>query len=214
MNSTLRQIRKIGIIPVVSIDNADDAIPLAQALIDGGLPCAEITFRTAAAKESLARIAKNTPSLLLGAGTVLSVEQAKMAIDAGARFIVSPGLSKNVVEYCLKNTITVMPGVLTPTEIGLAIDLGLNVVKFFPAEPSGGVQYLKALAAPFTEMQFVPTGGIDKDLLRSYCSLPYVVACGGSWMVKSELIREHRFSEITELSRAAVAVINGPDGSN
>lgn len=207
MHATLSKIRTMGIVPVVTIENADDAEPLAQALVDGGLPCAEITFRTAAAKEAMIRIAKKMPSMLMGAGTVLNVEQAKTAMDCGAEYIVSPGLNRSVVEYCLANGIAVVPGVVTPTEIGMAIDLGLDVVKFFPAEASGGMEYLKALAAPFTGMQFIPTGGIDKDRLRAYLTLPYVVACGGSWMVKSDLIRGGRFADIRKLSLEAIEAV-------
>lgn len=207
MHATLSKIRTMGIVPVVTIENADDAEPLAQALVDGGLPCAEITFRTAAAKEAMIRIAKKMPSMLMGAGTVLNVEQAKTAMDCGAEYIVSPGLNRSVVEYCLANGIAVVPGVVTPTEIGMAIDLGLDVVKFFPAEASGGMEYLKALAAPFTGMQFIPTGGIDKDRLRAYLGLPYVVACGGSWMVKSDLIRGGRFADIRKLSLEAIEAV-------
>ena len=207
MHATLSKIRTLGIVPVVVIDNADDAEPLAQALSDGGLPCAEITFRTAAAKEAMLRIAKKMPSMLVGAGTVLNVEQAKTAMDCGALFIVSPGLNRSVVEYCMANSIPVVPGVVTPTEIGLAIDLSLEVVKFFPAEPSGGVEYLKALAAPFTGMKFIPTGGINKNHLLEYVSLPYVVACGGSWMVKSDLIRGGRFADIRKLSFEAMEAV-------
>jgi len=207
MHETLNKIRALGIVPVVVIDNPDDAEPLAQALSDGGLPCAEITFRTAAAKEAMLRIAKKMPSMLVGAGTVLNVDQAKTAIDCGATFIVSPGLNKRVVDYCMGKDIAVVPGVVTPTEIGLAIDLGLEVVKFFPAEPSGGVDYLKALAGPFTSMKFIPTGGINKDHLLTYLSFPSVIACGGSWMVKSDLIKRGRFADIRKLSLEAIETI-------
>ncbi len=207
MHATLMKIQTLGIVPVVVIDKADDAEPLAEALMEGGLPCAEITFRTAAAKEAMTRIAKKMPSMLMGAGTVLNVEQAKTAMDCGATFIVSPGLNKSVVEYCIAKDIPVVPGVLTPTEIGLAIDLNLEVVKFFPAEPSGGAEYLKALAAPFTGMQFIPTGGINKDHLQAYLGLRYVVACGGSWMVKSDLIKTGRFADIKRLSREAMETV-------
>ena len=195
--------------PVIAIDNADDAEPLAQALTEGGIPCAEVTFRTAAAKEAMTRIAKKFPAMLMGAGTVLSVEQVKTAVDCGAKYIVSPGLDRSVVAYCLANGIAVTPGVATPTEVGNAIELGVEVVKFFPAEANGGVEYLKALAAPFKRVKFIPTGGIDVTNLLSYLKLPYVVACGGSWMVKSDLINAKQFDEIKRLSAQAVQKMLG-----
>ncbi len=206
MNALFSQLRAFGIIPVVVIDNEDSAEPLAQALIDGGLPCAEITFRTAAAENAIQRIAAKYPSMLVGAGTVLSVDQAKKALDAGAKFIVSPGLNQKVVEFCLHQHVTVIPGVLTPTEVSAAIDLGLEVVKFFPAEASGGVAYLKAISAPFKGIKFIPTGGIDESNLLSYLQLPSVLACGGSWMVKPELIASCRFDEIAQVTARAVRI--------
>ncbi len=209
MHATLEQIGLVGIVPVIAIDNAEDAQPLAQALIEGGLPCAEVTFRTAAAKEAMTRIAKKFPAMLMGAGTVLSVEQAKTAVDCGAKYIVSPGLNRSVVEYCLANGIAVTPGVATPTEVGNAIELGVEVVKFFPAEANGGVEYLKALAAPYKGVKFIPTGGIDATNLLSYLKLPYVLACGGSWMVKSNLINAKQFDEIKRLSAQAVQKMLG-----
>ncbi len=207
MHPIIDQLRLVRIIPVIAIDNADDAEPLAAALIDGGIPCAEVTFRTAAAKEAMTRIAKKFPSMLMGAGTVLNIEQVKTAVGCGAKFIVSPGLNKSVVEYCQANNIPTTPGVVTPTEVGNAIELGVDVVKFFPAEASGGVEYLKALAAPFNQMKFIPTGGIGEANILSYLKLPYVIACGGSWMVKSDLINNKQFDEIRKLSLQAVQKI-------
>lgn len=206
MNPILEQIARLRIIPVVVIEDETAAEPLARALQEGGLPTMEITFRTDAARGALTRIAKSCPDVLLGAGTVLTVEQAKTAVGCGAKYIVSPGLNSRVVEYCLLNNITVTPGVVTPTEIGSAIDLGLDVVKFFPAEAVGGLPYLKAVSAPFRKMRFIPTGGIDETNLAKYLTFPPVVACGGSWMVKSDLVLAKKFDEITRLAARAVSV--------
>lgn len=209
MNQILQELGLIGIIPVVVLERADDAEPLAKALIDGGLPCAEVTFRTAAAKDSIALIAKKYPELLLGAGTVLTIDQVKAARDAGAKFIVSPGLNPKVVDYCLKENIPITPGVATPSEVEQALDMGLEVVKFFPAEGNGGVEYLKALSGPFRTLRFIPTGGVDENNLMSYLSLSCVLACGGSWMVKSDLIATQRFEDITLLAARAVQKMLG-----
>lgn len=204
MNEIHELLGRIKVIPVVVIDDAENAEPLAHALIEGGLPTMEVTFRTGAARSALERIARMNSPILPGAGTVLSVDQAKAAVDSGARYIVSPGLSRSVVEYCLTNGIAVIPGVVTPTELGSAVEMGIDVVKFFPAEASGGVNYLKALSAPFKQATFVPTGGIDAANLLSYLKLPYVLACGGSWMVKSDLIAGRKFDEIRSMTAEAV----------
>lgn len=209
MHETLRTLGLHGIIPVVAIDNAAHAVPLARALEAGGLPCIEITFRTAAAAEALAAITASCPAMLAGAGTVLTVEQAKTAKANGARFIVSPGLNRKVVEYCLAEGLPVTPGVATPSDVEAALDLGLEVVKFFPAEAAGGVKFLNALSAPYRNVRFIPTGGIDEANLLSYLRLPRVVACGGSWMVKPELINGGRFDEIRALTARAVATMLG-----
>lgn len=206
MNSILDQLGLIGIIPVVVIEDEADAEPLAQALLDGGLATMEITFRTDAAKNAITRISKAYPAMLLGAGTVLTVDQVKMAVGCGAKYIVSPGLNRKVVEYCLQNGIAVTPGVVTPTEVETAIEMGLQVVKFFPAEASGGLNYLKAISAPFRQMKFIPTGGIDAANVLAYLKFPKVLACGGSWMVKADLIVGKRFDEIKRLTVEAVAV--------
>lgn len=209
MNQVLEKIGLLGIVPVVAIENADDAGPLAQALIDGGLPCAEVTFRTKSAKEAMARIAKAFPEMLMGAGTVLHVDQVKAAVESGAKFIVSPGLNLKVVEYCLQNNIPVTPGVATPTEIGFAVELGLDVVKFFPAEANGGLEYLKAVCAPFKGVDFIPTGGIDATNLLAYLKFSRVLACGGSWMVKSDFIANKRFDDIKQLTTEAIGTMLG-----
>lgn len=209
MNEVLHQIGHLGVVPILAIDCADDAVPLAQALMEGGLPCAEVTFRTAAAEEAMKRIAKSFPALLLGAGTVLTVDQVKAAVDAGATFIVSPGTSTTVVQYCVEHAITVVPGVATPTEVQTALELGVDIVKFFPAEANGGVAYLKALSGPFKHVRFIPTGGVDESNMLSYLALPNVLAVGGSWMVRSELIAAKRFDEICRLTAQAVQKASG-----
>ena len=184
MISVLDQIKLIGIVPVIAIDTADDAEPFAQALIDGWIPCAEVTFRTAAAKDAITRITKKFPSMLVGAGTVLSIDQVNMAVDAGVKFIVSPGLNPKVVEYCISHKISVIPGTATPSDIERAIEFGLDTVKFFPAEGNGGLSYLKAISGPYNMMKFMPTGGIDETNFLSYLKFDKIVAFGGSWMVK------------------------------
>ncbi|TAK54082.1 MAG: bifunctional 4-hydroxy-2-oxoglutarate aldolase/2-dehydro-3-deoxy-phosphogluconate aldolase [Bacteroidetes bacterium] len=202
-NNILQQLGAIKIIPVVVIENEESAEPLAEALLEGGLPTMEITFRTAAAQNAITMVVDKYPNMLVGAGTVLSIEQVKAASSSGAKYIVSPGFNRDVVEYCLKNDIPVTPGVLTPTEIETALNMGLQVVKFFPAEAIGGVKYLKAISAPYKNIKFIPTGGINESNVASYLSLPQVHACGGSWMVKSELIKARRFGEIRELTKRA-----------
>ncbi len=209
MNTILEEIGLVGIVPVIAIDDVQDAIPLAQALIDGGLPCAEVTFRTSAAKDAIAQISKSFPKMLLGAGTVLTVDQVKSAVESGAKYIVSPGLNVNVVEYCLKNNIAVTPGIATPTEVEAALELGLDVVKFFPAEANGGLPFLKAISAPYKNLKFIPTGGIDESNILSYLKFPKVLACGGSWMVKTELINTKKFTEIRRLASQAVHAMLG-----
>ena len=206
MNPVLEQLGRIRIIPVVVIDDAGHAEPIAGALEAGGIPTMEITFRTTVAKNALASVTRSHPSILLGAGTILTVDQVKTAVDSGAKYIVSPGLNRAVVEYCLHQNLAVTPGVITPTEIGAAVEMGLDVVKFFPAEPSGGLPYLKAVAAPFGKMKFIPTGGIDASNVLPYLQFSKVIACGGSWMVKSDLIASKRFDEIRKLAEAAVAL--------
>jgi 2-dehydro-3-deoxyphosphogluconate aldolase/(4S)-4-hydroxy-2-oxoglutarate aldolase len=209
MNAILENIGLIGIVPVIAIDHAEDAEPLAQALTEGGLPCAEVTFRTKAGKDAIARIAKSHPALLLGAGTVLTVEQVQAAVGSGAKFIVSPGLNRKVVEYCLANDIPITPGVLTPSEIEVALEYGLEVVKFFPAEAGGGLAYLKAISAPYKSLRFIPTGGIDESNLLAYLKFPKVHACGGSWMVKPEMINNQQFEDIKRITSAAVGSMLG-----
>ena len=207
MNDTLKQIGSTGIVPVVVLNKADDAEPLAQALVNGGLPCAEVTFRTDAAEESIRRIAKKFPEMFVGAGTVLTTEQADRAVGAGAKFIVSPGLNPKVVEHCLKKGYPITPGIMTPTELEMALGFGLDVVKFFPAENAGGLKMIKAMSAPYTMMKFMPTGGINATNVRNYLACNKILACGGSWMVKGDLISAGNFAEIEKLTREAAAIV-------
>ena len=204
MNEILEKIGKTAIVPVVLLENAKDAKPLARALCDGGLPCAEVTFRTEAAEEGIRVMAEEFPQMLVGAGTVLTTDQADRAISAGAKFIVSPGLNPRVVKHCLEKGITMLPGTATPSDVERAMEFGLDAVKFFPAEAAGGLAMIQAMAAPYINMKFMPTGGINEKNLRSYLDFPRVLACGGSWMGKGELIRAGKFDEIRELTRTAV----------
>ncbi len=207
MTDLLEKLGVLGVVPVVKIERAEDAIELGKALSAGGLPCAEITFRTAAAEDAIRRIASSLPEIIVGAGTVLSVDQADKAVSAGAQFIVSPGFNQKVVDWCLQNEIPVTPGVLTPTEIDMALDRGLNILKFFPAEAMGGIATLKAISAPYGGVKFIPTGGISQDNLADYLALPSVHCCGGSWLVKASLISAGKFDEITQLTRDAMSVV-------
>lgn len=207
MNDVLEQIGHTGIVPVVVLNNASDAEPLANALIKGGLPCAEVTFRTAAAEESIKIMATKFPEMFVGAGTVLTTEQVDRAIGAGAKFIVSPGFNPKVVEYCIKNNYPICPGIMTPTELEMALGFGLDVVKFFPAENAGGLKMIKAMAAPYTMMKFMPTGGINATNIRDYLACDKILACGGSWMVKGDLISAGKFDEIQKLTSEAAAIV-------
>lgn len=209
MNEILQRIQKIGIVPVVVLDDAKDAAPLAKALCEGGLACAEVTFRTAAAEESIRIISTEFPDMLVGAGTVLTTEQVDRAVSAGAKFIVSPGLDPKVVTYCIERNIPVTPGTCTPSDLAIAASLGLDVVKFFPAEQAGGLAMIKAMAAAYTQMMFMPTGGINAKNLNSYLAYDRILACGGSWMVKKDLIAAGEFDKIRELTKEAVQTMLG-----
>ncbi|MCI6006079.1 MAG: bifunctional 4-hydroxy-2-oxoglutarate aldolase/2-dehydro-3-deoxy-phosphogluconate aldolase [Blautia sp.] len=212
MNEVLKKIQETGIIPVVVLNDAKDAAPLAKALCEGGLPCAEVTFRTAAAEESIRIMSREFPEMFVGAGTVLTTEQVDRAVDAGAKFIVSPGLNPKVVKYCIEKGIPVTPGVCTPSEVEQAIELGLDVVKFFPAEPAGGLNMIKAMAAPYVGMKFMPTGGINPKNVREYLAYDRILACGGSWMVKGSLVEAGEFDKIKELTREAVEIVKESRG--
>jgi len=209
MNEMLMKIQKMGIVPVVKLDDAKDAVPLAKALVEGGLPCAEVTFRTAAAEESIRLMRQAYPDMLIGAGTVLTTEQVDQAVNAGATFIVSPGLNPKVVRYCVDKNIPVTPGCSNPSDIEAAIELGLDVVKFFPAEAAGGLAMIKAMSAPYVNMKFMPTGGINQKNLTTYLDFNKIIACGGSWMVSDDLVKAGDFDKIKQLTREAVNLMLG-----
>ena len=207
MNDVIQKIYDIGIVPVIAIDDADKAVPLAKALVKGGLPAAEVTFRTAAAEEAIKRIVAEVPEMLVGAGTVLTKEQADRAIAAGVKFIVSPGLNPKVVKYCVDKGIPVTPGCSNPSDVEVAIELGLEVVKFFPAEPAGGLKMIKAMAAPYTGLKFMPTGGINATNVKEYLAYDKILACGGSWMVKGSLVEAGEFDKIEAMTKEAVEIV-------
>jgi 2-dehydro-3-deoxyphosphogluconate aldolase/(4S)-4-hydroxy-2-oxoglutarate aldolase len=207
MNDVIKALGEYGIVPVVVLNDAKDAEPLAKALCEGGLKCAEVTFRTAAAEESIKIMTEKFPEMLVGAGTVLTTEQVDRAVAAGAKFIVSPGLNPKVVKYCVEKNIPVCPGTCTPSEMEQAMDLGLDVVKFFPAEPSGGVKFIKAVAAPYTMLKFMPTGGVNAANVREYLAYDKILCCGGSWMVKGSLIEAGEFDKIVEMTKEAAAIV-------
>lgn len=209
MNDILKKIGDFGIVPVIKIEDAEKAVPLAEALSRGGLPLAEVTFRTAAAADAIARITKAMPDMLVGAGTVLTTEQVDRAVDAGAKFIVSPGFNPGIVKYCIEKGIPVCPGCATCGEMEQAMELGLDVVKFFPAEAIGGLNVIKAVSAPYSKLKFMPTGGINEKNILDYLKNPKILACGGSFMVKDSLINEGNFAEIERLTRNAVALMHG-----
>lgn len=209
MNKVLEEFQKIGIIPVIALEDAADAAPLAKALCDGGLPCAEVTFRTDAAEESIRIMSEQFPEMLVGAGTVLTTEQVDRAVNAGAKFIVSPGLNPKVVSYCVEKNIPITPGCSNPSDVEVAIELGLEVVKFFPAEAAGGLNMIKSMAAPYTKMKFMPTGGINAKNLTSYLDFKKIIACGGSWMVNKDMIAAKDWDGITALTREAVSTMLG-----
>ena len=209
MNETLTLIQKIGIVPVIAIENKEDAIPLAKALNNGGLPVAEVTFRTDAAEDAIKLISKEFPNMLVGAGTVLTIEQVDKAVNAGAKFIVSPGLNPKIVEYCIKKGIDIVPGCSSPSDVEIALELGLEVVKFFPAEAAGGLEMIKSMSAPYTKVKFMPTGGINAKNLTTYLDFNKIIACGGSWMVSKDLLKEKNFAEIERLTKEAVELMLG-----
>ena len=208
MENIMVQIEKTGVIPVVVINDVEDAEPLAQALCEGGLPCAEVTFRTAAAEESIRKMTDIYPDMLIGAGTVLTTEQVDRAVAAGAKFILSPGFDPEVVDYCILKQIPVFPGCITPSEVAQAVKRGLKVVKFFPAVQFGGVSTIQALTAPYVGLKFMPTGGVNAKNLADYLQCKSIIACGGSWMVKSDLIKAGEFEKIKDMTKEAVSLVN------
>ena len=204
MSTVAEKIAGFGVVPVVVLEDVKDAAPLAKALVEGELPCAEVTFRTAAAEESIRVMTTEYPDMFVGAGTVLTIEQVDRAVAAGAKFIVSPGFDPEIVDYCLEKEIPVFPGCITPSEVAQAVKRGLKVVKFFPAEQFGGVATIKAMAAPYVGLKFMPTGGVSAKNLESYLSCDKIIACGGSWMVKGDLVKAGKFDEIKTLTEEAV----------
>lgn len=212
MDAVLKKIGEIRLVPVVKIEDSRNAVRLGQALKEGNLPIAEITYRTEAAEEAIRILTAELPEILVGAGTVLTLDQVKSAVGAGARFIVAPGYNPKVVDYCIEHNIIIIPGVNNPSQIERALENRLKVVKFFPAEASGGLPFLKAVAAPYSGIQFLPTGGINLQNIMSYLSFSRVIACGGSWMVKSDLISRGNFQEIERLSQEAAAAIKENSG--
>ncbi|MCY4549281.1 MAG: bifunctional 4-hydroxy-2-oxoglutarate aldolase/2-dehydro-3-deoxy-phosphogluconate aldolase [Defluviicoccus sp.] len=205
-SNVLARLGEARVLPVVELDGSEAALPLARALLAGGLPVAEITFRSAAAAESIRVLRERVPEMLVGAGTVLGIEQVDLAVRAGSQFAVTPGFNPAVVEACLERGLPILPGVNNPTGVEQAMGFGLEAVKFFPAEASGGVPFLKALSGPYPSIRFLPTGGIGPTNLGNYLALPYVLACGGSWLVSPALVRASRFDEITRLAGEAVAL--------
>ncbi len=204
MKTLEEQFYDYAVVPVVVLNDAEDAAPLADALVKGGLPCAEVTFRTEAAEESIRIMSEKYPEMLVGAGTILTVDQVDRAVAAGAKFIVSPGFDPEIVDYCLKKNIPVFPGCVSPSEVAQAVKRGLKVVKFFPAEQAGGLAMLKAMAAPYTMLKFMPTGGINTKNLKEYLGFSKILCCGGSWMVKGDMIKNKEFDKITEMTKEAV----------
>ena len=207
MNTITQKIGELGVVPVIAIEHAEDAAPLAQALITGGLPCMEITFRTPAAEDAIRVISQQYPDMLVGGGTVLTIAQARKAIQAGADFIVTPGLDPEVVSFCQQMQIPIFPGVMTPTELQQALNLGCTVMKFFPAEAAGGIPFLQALSGPFKQVQFIPLGGISPANMGEYLALPQVLAVGGTWLAKQEQITAGDFAGIEQRAREAVALV-------
>ena len=203
----MEQIRHHRLVPVIKLDEASDAPPLAEALCEGGLPVAEITFRTEAAKDAIRLMTRQNPQMLVGAGSLTNAGQAEQAVDAGASFLVSAGFSRQVTEFALDNNIPVFPGICTPTELMLLVEYGLPVAKFFPAEQYGGLKTIKALSAPFPNMSFMPTGGIGPENITAYLAFSKIIACGGSWMVKDSMIRGHEFDKIRALTKEAVGLV-------
>ena len=212
MYKLFEAIGRIGVLPVIALERAEDAVPLARALLAGGIDCAEITFRTPAAAEAIRRMSGEVGEMLVGAGTVLTVQQAEQAILAGAQYIVSPGFDAAVVDWCREQGVAVLPGVATPTEINMALARDVKLLKFFPAEEFGGIRMLKALHGPYPDVRFMPTGGINAANLAEYLALPNVVACGGSWMATGGMLARGQFDEVARVSGEARAIVQRTRG--
>lgn len=214
MNKMNEKISSIGVVPVIKLNNPEtDAVPLAKALCDGGVPVAEVTFRAAGADFAIKLMKEACPEMLVGAGTVLTTEQVDKAIAAGAEFIVTPGFDPEIVAYCVEKNMPIYPGCTTPTDYHAALKFGLEVLKFFPAEQSGGLAKIKAMSAPFPMFKVMPTGGISLNNLKDYISAPVIAACGGSYMVTADLIDNHKWDEITELCRKSIEIVKEARGN-
>lgn len=207
MKDLAERFHEVGVVPVVVLEDVKDAVPLAQALVEGGLPCAEVTFRTDAAEESIRIMTEKYPEMLVGAGTVLTTEQVDRAVAAGAKFIVSPGFDPEIVDYCIEKGITVTPGCVTPSEVAQGVKRGLKVLKFFPAEQFGGVATIKAMTAAYVGIKIMPTGGINPKNVREYLACDKIFACGGSWMVKGDMIKAGEFDKIEAMTKEAVEIV-------
>ena len=207
MSEMLKTIEGFGVVPVVVLNDAKDAAPLAKALCEGGLPCAEVTFRTEAAEESIRIMATEFPEMVIGAGTVLTIDQVDRAVAAGAKFVVSPGLNPRIVKYCVEKGVIIVPGCANPSDIEQALENGLEVVKFFPAELLGGLKMIKALSGPYGNVKFMATGGISASNVREYLACDHIAACGGSWMVNGKLVKEGKFDEITALVKECADIV-------
>ncbi|PAR48494.1 bifunctional 4-hydroxy-2-oxoglutarate aldolase/2-dehydro-3-deoxy-phosphogluconate aldolase [Vibrio metoecus] len=208
MSSIKQQLKALKVIPVIAIDNAEDILPLGKVLVENGLPAAEITFRSEAAVEAIRLLRQAQPDMLIGAGTVLNRAQAIAAKEAGATFIVSPGFNPNTVKACREIGIDIVPGVNNPSTVEAALEMGLTMLKFFPAEASGGINMVKSLLAPYTDIELMPTGGISPANIKDYLAIPRVLACGGTWMVDKKLIEAGNWEELARLTREAVALVN------
>ena len=206
MKSIEERFAELKVVPVVVLNDVKDAAPLAKALVEGGLPCAEVTFRTDAAAESIRIMAEAYPDMLVGAGTVLTTEQVDRAVEAGAKFIVSPGFDPEIVDYCIGKNVPVFPGCISPSEVAQAVKRGLKIVKFFPAEQAGGLAMIKAMAAPYNMLKFMPTGGINTKNLKEYLACDKILCCGGSWMVKGDMVEAGEFDKIQKLTEEARAL--------
>lgn len=207
MADICEKMEELGVIPVVVLNDVKDAVPLAKALVEGGIPCAEVTFRTAAAEESIREIKKAYPEMLLIAGTVLTTEQVDRAVAAGAEMIVAPGFDPEIVDYCLEKKIPVCPGIVTPSELAQAVKRGLTRVKFFPAEAAGGLKMIKAMTAAYTNVRIMPTGGINANNIKDYLECDKIFCCGGSWMVKGSMIEAGEFDKIKDMAKEAVEAV-------
>ena len=209
MNEIQKRMYEIGIIPVIAMEDANLAVPLANALVKGGIPAAEVTFRTAAGEEAIRQMAQNCPEILVGAGTILNVEQAQRAVNAGAKFIVSPGFNQDVVTWCVENDVPIFPGCVNASDMTRACNSGLEIVKFFPAEASGGLNMIKNLAPVFPKLKFMPTGGVNTKNMLAYLGYDRIIGCGGTWMVKKDLIEGRKWDEITAICKDAVKTMLG-----